>query len=60
MIPATDGGFVLLAIPPDMPSLVFQHNDWSTNTTGDTQIATIKKHGFGMLFFLSMYACMQI
>ncbi|KAJ8600679.1 hypothetical protein CTAYLR_007434 [Chrysophaeum taylorii] len=45
VLDATDGGYVLAALPAHCPSDVFFHVEWSTDHTADSQRARIRECG---------------
>jgi uncharacterized protein len=46
---ATDGGYVLLALPATSPTSVFDDIRWSTSTTADEQIQRIRDTGLSIV-----------
>lgn len=49
MIPAVDGGYVLLTVPADCPAAVFRGIPWSCEKTGRMQRERLEESGVGCL-----------
>jgi len=47
MLPASDGGYVLLTLPLTCPATVFDHISWSCDQTAHLQIGRLEEAGLG-------------